>query len=1728
MRMKNKEGGGDRLSDAMGLICDDFIEESEFYSAGPLPAKRNGKRTAVVLATAAALTIAVLLSVFIIMNTVGRRTGFPENGKGGNYETLPEELNGAVIIAEKATGRLISNKTTFLLTCQGDPTPELIASYLTISPSTDYSISKTNSGAYRITPASGSLDEGTVYRLTLGDPENPAVSFAFQTDSELLVKSFFPADYSVGVPIDTAIVVEFTEAVTDKAFNKIKITPKTEGKFELIDGGHSVVFLPSELLPFNTAFTVTVNSGIKSETGKTLRSGTTAHFQTESLNLSPVAGSTVSSSNSFSAWTSTSVNIGIGRPVELPVSIYAPENWHVSASLFRFPSASAAYDAALDLISSPGQTSLPESFYDKRLVLCATREEWGFDKSTLQLSFGDSFAEGSYLALTDVTIQTGGMGQTFSLYSFINVTGIASYVISENGETLVWTVNTVDGSPAGYTSVKGACFDSTSFASGWSWDTGSAKKISGKADGDGILRFKNDHSAALLLISGTSGDELVFVRCAGENDRPQYFSYVYTDRQSYRTKDTVRLWGYVSYTDGSFPEEVYLRFTGLRGRRAVTVSENGTFQTSFELDSPIRGIRTALITDADGNIICGRHFEYSDDPYPEYSVDIEYDKKVFLPLERISGRVSVKLFDGTPVGGVVVDVGTLSGNDLTVIETVITDDSGSAGFSFDPNIKNDNLRLGYVVLQYTARVTGADLGKSTKKGTVFYLPSAYILQSLSLDGRQVLRLDRRDFEASIAVLESGVPFDIQQFQALSSGPVSGKTASYTLERSWTETVTKQYYDSYTGKTETRTETSRKNEVMRSGKLPVENGIIDYTDLYPDEFLTGSSYSLSIRFPDDSNGQSLLWSNNLYARDLLPPKQSSPSYNPSLDRDREVYDIGSAFSIGMTLSGEPVRGLVGWYTGSLGDAVFCNGSARFDFSPSMKKETCLVYGVYYNTDQRQFYSSSIYIAFDHTKNCSLSPEISTDRTEYRPGEQAVISVHIDGGAGATVLVSVTDEACFAIKNQIEKPLEALIDSMWSKRVDPLFNRILTIRPSAPSPGGSSTEEAVGSSGIPYLDSGSSETSFYIRNHFADNAAFSELTLDGEGNGTLVMTVPDNITNWRITALAVILPEGEDDTLMTGSAVSGIISTQELIVSLGVFPEYLERDNVSVNVNALGTAAASEVRFSGEVRDGNGKTVATAEASADGHGYTYLDFGKLEAGEYTVTAYAVCGNARDAVEKKLRVIEYVAVYHVVKFVSPDEIAGLDPDSYPLQLSFINRTESGQLFDSILDLLGNSGVARSDTSAAAYVAALISNRVYGTGEPKFKPEITFRRPANSDWNKTIGSGNTNAEECYPSVFPYSEASIELFAKLLAACPADIIDSNRITTVVPQLYARVGSTVQRSPDELCSALVCLAALGEPVLDRLDKLAAAVKDLPEDAQLLLALAYAVSGDNPSANVLLSGVMKNDGMTDKETGTAYVGSDEGLRGRLTELALLVASRSDRELAAMLAGYLIQDKDRNLFRLGLASYIRFYLPCEVTPPATVVYSIGNRVRTVSLRAGQMSFEILSRSEHESFRVISIDGDVAIRAEYSGNISELPVSKQGGGMLVEKSISSYVYNKCRNITVTISVTVQKSQCWEVFYFDDFLPSGTAFISFANPRKNIRLSVSGRHISGYFYCYGGSDITGQETFTFSYVIRRVVDGEFTTDPPSVVRVSDGTCVLGPEYSFKFNGTNFSTKIK
>lgn len=167
------------------------------------------------------------------------------------------------------------------------------------------------------------------------------------------------------------------------------------------------------------------------------------------------------------------------------------------------------------------------------------------------------------------------------------------------------------------------------------------------------------------------------------------------------------------------------------------------------------------------------------------------------------------------------------------------------------------------------------------------------------------------------------------------------------------------------------------------------------------------------------------------------------------------------------------------------------------------------------------SNSLNISVPPTQK-TLNVAITTNKTTYAPGEEATFTVRVTNQQGtpvsAELSLAMVDDAIFALSNPLAPPI---VDGFYFERGLSVqtFHSMGLIRYLGGGGGG-------GGGGGPDVGN--------PRDEFADTAVWEPtLSTDFNGEATITVTLPDNLTRWRLTAKAATADTqvGETDAFIT---------------------------------------------------------------------------------------------------------------------------------------------------------------------------------------------------------------------------------------------------------------------------------------------------------------------------------------------------------------------------------------------------------------------------------------------------------------------------------------------------------------------------------------------------------------------------------------------------------------------
>lgn len=322
--------------------------------------------------------------------------------------------------------------------------------------------------------------------------------------------------------------------------------------------------------------------------------------------------------------------------------------------------------------------------------------------------------------------------------------------------------------------------------------------------------------------------------------------------------------------------------------------------------------------------------------------------------------------------------------------------------------------------------------------------------------------------------------------------------------------------------------------MASGRMPSANQYP--TDTY---YLWASALDQSGNLICDQSSIWIASANYPYVLDAERAK-SEPL---KIDLDKKVYMPGETARV---MISAPVTGSEGYEAVvSVEDAqiydyrvVKLSATAQMievpikeNYSPNIFVSVALVAKnhTYYYAEQ------SIYVS---PKNHFLNLSISTDKDQYKPGEEIEYTIQAKTAQGENVgnvelSLGVVDESIYAIRPETAPDIKK---AFFRKR----YNQVQT---SCSFP-----EEYSG---------GPDKLEPRVRKDFRDTAVFiPSLITDKQGMAKAKVKLPDNLTTWRATV------RGIDMATNVGSCVNKVVSTQELIVRMGLPRFYTLGDQSSI--------------------------------------------------------------------------------------------------------------------------------------------------------------------------------------------------------------------------------------------------------------------------------------------------------------------------------------------------------------------------------------------------------------------------------------------------------------------------------------------------------------------------------------------------------------------------------------
>ncbi len=717
--------------------------------------------------------------------------------------------------------------------------------------------------------------------------------------------------------------------------------------------------------------------------------------------------------------------------------------------------------------------------------------------------------------------------------TFVNVTRIALVTKTYERKGLCYVTDVSTGKP-----IEGADIQV---------QKGDKLSSAGKTGKDGLLdvTFAGDSKATVVAKMGASTALCGFYMGSGggEGDEEDASGgptriFTYTDRPIYRPGDTVRFKGiarklvnneYKLPGKGSANIEIYDGDENLIQKMTVPVTAHGTFSGSFATNSEAAPggfkIKSMAFGGVDNYFAAIAAYRK-----PDYSIEVKPTKPYFVLGEKATFTVECKYYFGGPVVGAKVTGSVYR-------STHWTDYYGDEGDDVGDNSFDEGFRGG----EYSKEI----------EATTDANGKAIIEVDTKADNDPDTFASDFDYTANVSVADAGDKYFSGEGKVLVARgdfDMQVETTPYIVgpNQSVDVTVTTRSHDDHpkpvgnrtvTVETGTETWSGHESKFTASGSYTVTTGAdgIGHVLINP-----GQKGSLSIRAKAKDDGGHQVEADGYVYVEGSSMRRGPKEGKLTLTLDKKKYNIGDRMKALIQTDSSGGTALVCIQADKIisRQLVEITGPSVTIEMPVTKEQTPNAFVSVAYIHNKQFLEANKKLIVDLGER-KLNISITPDRPAVKPGETVNLKVRTTDQQGkpvsAEVSVGVVDESIYALKKDATNPLAGL----YPKRNDGV-----TTSYSFPEI---------------YLDGGDKGgANIPVRTKFLDTAEWLPTVQTGPtGETTVPVTLPDNITMWRATALGVT-----DDTAV-GISTGTFKARKELMVRMSVPTFLVQQDEQRIS-------------------------------------------------------------------------------------------------------------------------------------------------------------------------------------------------------------------------------------------------------------------------------------------------------------------------------------------------------------------------------------------------------------------------------------------------------------------------------------------------------------------------------------------------------------------------------------
>lgn len=1554
----------------------------------------------------------------------------------------------------------------------------------------EFSLDSAGQNEYMVTPVN-TLEQGGVYKIVIatavrdekGEFRQRDFSWAIQTKDIFKVIKSVPAHSATAVPLDTAIEITLSEVGWENPADQVVINPAVKGKFET--HGRSLVFLPDQKLAPDTLYSVTYKKGwgLPGD-GLKLDQDYTLKFQTAQSEESSQAG--IMLANHM---------IGASPGVEPIISLWAT-NEAVPVEVTGYEMSYAdALSALKEIEAYPYWVELGRissgiiAGYAKNQVLQYTANVEESDNWNKILRLPNSLDKGFYAVRLK-------QADTEPVWFILQISNLSAYSIADRDKILTWAVNTETGQPLSNLKIRSAINSASTDGQGLAYlDTPASWQSDDSEEREPVILEYGEGALTLIsVVKYHTGGMWRFT--AANSDNKQAFNtwaYLYSDRPLYRPQDEINIFGLLqdrSTGQGAGQAVVEMRSFGFMdfgtyeekvyAKAEVNTDSSGFFSGKLQWQGDLSAGNYNLVLKRDGREVLLRSVEIRDIVKPAYYIDIKPDKDYVYAGQEVSGLVTVKFYDGTPVVKSKITLETYGGFASHQSLEVVTDGLGRARFVFKTQIPDCDLNGQYVYcsnqesMDIEARPSLGEEGEIRGNGRISVWRGKADLaveQADQENGKAGLKYRVRQVNLD---LNAGREDEGVLGQGLPGVPVKARV----LEQHWDKKQIGTYFDPVERKT-----VPRYNYVLReveAGSYEVKTDGDGYAMV---EFEMKNDISYRV-LASMQNGSVVYAVTSYVSRGWFDRSNGDlPTLeNLNLQDSRYAYGFGDKISIGFMQNGQKL-------TADKASFLFIHASRGlrkttfttepvYDFVFGEEDvPNVAVYGIAFINNgfvQTQFGASL------DTEDKELQVVIEPEKENYAPGSRVSYKVKVLSKTGspvsdARVAVSVTDEALLALHGGFydENPLSTiyrwLSDGIVATETSHNFMAEAMMGPGGAEMGGGGRGASA------------------LRKNFKDQAEFMILQTSADGTADGSFALPDNITGWRLTAVA-IAPD-----LRAGNARGKVSATKDLFVEVVIPQDILISDKPVMKIRAFGHALANAQNINYTI-DIPTLGINNQKIEGEAEKPVYLGIDNLVAGEHKAVISINAGETvKDAIERRIRIVSSRSTHdeRIELEVAPGAVLGEVGLNSDIDLIFESKSRGSAR--SKLEGLAEPWSARLESLVAGRLArGLLVDYFQFSGE--YDSDLQM-----AEYQKAEGG---------LSILPYASPDVALSAKI-AASGVEGYDKSRLANY----FWSITDDPKSSREESIYALSGLASLGQPVIQRL-VMALEEDDLSWRETLALVRGLDAIGDRETARTvfakLLSEAVEQDDflilkVSDQKNEILEAGSESAAIARSMALP-----ESDKLMAYVESNWsedVLTDLDR-------AMYLQKLVPTLLAVDVQISYAIGTDVVALDLKNITSQTVKLTAEEARNFRVTSVNGPATMsfvkramgdKAQVSDVLSVNRVYSRVDGQAMDALTEGDL------VRITLTPSWQNRAEDGCYILRDRLPAGMM------PMLNISFDRYREETIYYPYDFKKGEVSfvtckQEKPYAISYLARVVALGTYTAggallqsmEAPSVASVS------------------------